>query len=179
LSPLFFAKSAALRSGGENVMQSMINKVQRLSNFLSLFAGIAITFIMFMTVLDVILRFFRMPIVGTYELVALSGAVVISFAVPITTFAKGNVLVDFFVLKFPKRIQNGVNIFTRLLGIALFSTLGWSLFRMGMDLYRTGEVSPTLQVPFYPVAFGIGFCAFIECLVLIAQIFQVIRGTYE
>jgi hypothetical protein len=48
-----------------------------------------------------------------------------------------------------------------------------------MDLYRTGEVSLTLQLPFYPVAYGIGVCCFVQCLVLIAHIFQVIGGTYE
>jgi TRAP-type C4-dicarboxylate transport system permease small subunit len=160
-------------------MQSITNKVQELSKFLNFFAGIAITFIMFLTVIDVILRSFRRPIVGTYELVAFSGAIVVSFAVPLTTFLKGHVLVDFLVLKFPKGIRNTFNIITRLLGIGLFSVLGWNLIKMGMDLYRTGEVSLTLQLPFYPVAFGIGFCAFVECLVLIAQIFQVIGGTYE
>lgn len=161
------------------MMQSIVNKVRGISNFLNVIAGIAITFIMLLTVVDVILRSFRMPITGTYELVAFSGAVVIGFAVPLTTLLKGHVLVDFFVLKFPKKIQTTVNIITRLLAIGLFSLLSWNLIKMGMDFYRTGEVSLTLQVPFYPVAFGLGFCAFIQCLVLIAQIIQVIGGTYE
>ena len=160
-------------------MQSIINKVHGLSRFLNAIAGIAITFIMLLTVVDVILRSFRMPILGAYELVAFSGAIVVSFAVPLTTFLKGHVLVDFFILKFPKALRNTFNIITRLLGIALFAIAGWNLIKMGMDLYRTGEVSLTLQLPFYPVAFGIGFCAFVECLVLIAQIFQVMGGTYD
>jgi TRAP-type C4-dicarboxylate transport system permease small subunit len=160
-------------------MQSIINKVQGLGKFLDIFAGIAITFIMFLTVLDVILRSFRKPIVGTYELVAFAGAIVIGFAVPLTTLLKGHVLVDFFVIKFPKAVRNTVNIITRLLGIWLFSILGWNLIKMGMDFYRSGEVSLTLQLPFYPVAFGLGFCAFVQCLVLIAQIFQVTGGAYE
>ncbi|MDP2862255.1 MAG: TRAP transporter small permease [Desulfobacterales bacterium] len=160
-------------------MQAIINKVERLSKFLNVFAGIAITFIMFLTVIDVILRYFRRPIVGTYELVGFSGAIVIGFAVPLTTFLKGHMLVDFFVLKFPRRIRNTVHIVTRLLGIGLFSLLGWNLIKLGMDLYRTGEVSLTLQLPFYPVAFGIGVCFFVQCLVLIVHILQVIGNTYE
>jgi TRAP-type C4-dicarboxylate transport system permease small subunit len=160
-------------------MQSIINKVQGLSKLLNVIAGIAITFMMFLTVTDVILRSFRRPIVGTYELVAFSGAIVIGFAVPLTTLLKGHVLVDFFVLWFPKGIRNIVHIVTRLLGIGLFSLLGWNLIKMGMDLHRTGEVSLTLQLPFYPIAFGIGICCFVQCLVLIAHILQVIGGTYE
>jgi len=157
----------------------MINKVEGLSKFFNIFAGIAITFMMLLTVTDVVLRYFRRPIIGTYELVAFSGAIVIGFAVPLTTFLKGHMLVDFFILKLPKGIRNSVNIFTRLLGIVLFSLLGWNLIKLGMDLYRTGEVSLTLQLPFYPVAFGVGVCCFVQCIVLIVHIFQVIGNTYE
>jgi len=157
----------------------MINKVEGLSKFFNIFAGIAITFMMLLTVTDVVLRYFRRPITGTYELVAFSGAIVIGFAVPLTTFLKGHMLVDFFILKLPKGIRNSVNIFTRLLGIVLFSLLGWNLIKLGMDLYRTGEVSLTLQLPFYPVAFGVGVCCFVQCIVLIVHIFQVIGNTYE
>ena len=145
----------------EEFMQSLINKVQGLSKLLNVVAGIAITFMMFLTVTDVILRSFRRPIIGTYELVAFSGAIVIGFAVPLTTFLKGHVLVDFFVMKFPKGIRNIVHVVTRLMGIGLFSMLGWNLIKLGMDLYRTGEVSLTLQLPFYPVAYGIGLCCFV------------------
>lgn len=134
---------------------------------------------MLLTVLDVILRGFRMPIVGTYELVAFSGAIVVSFAVPLTTLLKGHIMVDFLVLKFPKGTRKTVNIVTRLFGIGLFSLLGWNLIKMGIDLYQVGEVSPTLQLPYYLVAFGVAFSAFAECLVFIVQIFRVIGGTYE
>jgi len=76
-------------------------------------------------------------------------------------------------------IRKTINVLTRLLGIGLFSLLGWNLILLGMDLYRTGEVSLTLQLPFYPVAFGVGFSCFVQCLVLIAQIFQVMGDSYE
>jgi TRAP-type C4-dicarboxylate transport system permease small subunit len=160
-------------------MRPIINKVEGICKFLNVFAGIAITFLMLLTVTDVVLRYFRRPIIGTYEIVAFSGAIVIGFAVPLTTFLKGHMLVDFFVLKFPKKIRNTVNILTRVLGIGLFAVLGWNLIRLGMDLYRTGEVSLTLQLPFYPVAYGVGICCFVQCLVLIVHILQVIGNSYE
>ncbi|MCK7469056.1 MAG: TRAP transporter small permease [Desulfosudis oleivorans] len=80
----------------------MLNSVGRLSGFINVIAGIAITFIMFLTVLDVILRSFRRPIVGTYELVAFSGAVVVGFAIPLTSWMRGHIYVDFFTGKLPK-----------------------------------------------------------------------------
>ena len=160
-------------------MDRIENKVQALSKFINVIAGIALTFMMLLTVTDVILRSFRMALVGTYELVAFSGAVVIGFAVPLTTLLKGNVLVDFFIMKFSTRGRNIFHIVTRCMGIFLFSLLGWNLFKVGMDLYRSGEVSLTLELPFYPVAFGLGVASFIQCLVLIVQILQVAGGKYE
>lgn len=134
---------------------------------------------MSLTVLDVILRSFRRPIVGTYELVAFSGAVVIGFAVPFTSWIRGHVYTDFLILRFSQKIRNLFNIFTRCLGIWLFLMIGWNLIDYGMDLYKSGEVSLTLQMPFYPVAYGLGICCFIQCLVLLCDILKIFGGKYE
>jgi uncharacterized membrane protein len=66
----------------------MIAKLSRLMNVI---AGIGLTFMILITVADVILRSFRRPILGTYELVAFSGAVVIGFSIPFTSWLKGYV----------------------------------------------------------------------------------------
>jgi len=77
-------------------MDGFLDKVRALSRFLNVIAGISLTFLMLLTVLDVILRSFRTPVVGTYELVAFSGAVVIGFAIPYTSWLRGHIFVDFF-----------------------------------------------------------------------------------
>ena len=130
-------------------MDRIENKVQALSKFINVIAGIALTFMMLLTVTDVILRSFRMALVGTYELVAFSGAVVIGFAVPLTTLLKGNVLVDFFVMKFSTRVRNIFHIVTRCMGIFLFSLLGWNLFKVGMDLFIDDLASCCLKHRFF------------------------------
>lgn len=160
-------------------MEGLLNSVKGLSRLLNVIAGISLTFIMGLTVLDVILRFFRMPIVGTFELVAFSGAVVIGFAIPYTSWVRGQIYVDFFVQKFSRVGQSVFNISTRLMGIVLFFLAGWNLFKVGMDLQKSGEVSLTLQLPFYLVAYGIGVACFIQCLVLLCDILKIFGGKYE
>jgi hypothetical protein len=54
-----------------------------------------------------------------------------------------------------------------------------NLFKHGFYLYSTREVSPTLQLPFYPVIFGIGLACVVECLVLIGDIMKIAGGKYE
>jgi TRAP-type C4-dicarboxylate transport system permease small subunit len=142
-------------------------------------AQVALTFMMFLTVADVILRYFRRPIVGTYELVAFSGAVVIGFALPLTSWVRGHVDVDIITSKFSQKGRNLINIVTRFLAMGIFYLIGWSLIKYALDLREAKEVSMTLQMPFYPVAYGLGICVLAQCLVLLCDLVKILKGTYE
>jgi TRAP-type C4-dicarboxylate transport system permease small subunit len=160
-------------------VERLLNGIGWLSRFINVIAGIAITFIMLLTVLDVLLRFFRRPIVGTYELVAFSGALVVGFAIPLTSWMRGHIYVDFFTGKLPRTARTVFNLVTRGLGIALFLLIGWNLIKVGMDLQQSGEVSLTLQLPFYPVAYAVAVACFVQCLVLLADVVKIFRRSYE
>ena len=160
-------------------MKGFLDKISRISRLLNVVAGVSLSFLMCLTIADVILRFFGRPIVGTYELVAFSGAVVIGFSIPFTSWMKGHVYVDFLILKFSQKIRNAFNIITRCLVICLFLMIGWNLIKYGIDLRISGEVSPTLHFPFYPVAYGIGVCCFFQCLVFLCDIIKIRGGKYE
>ncbi len=160
-------------------MKGFLSKINGLSRFLNIIAGISLTFLMLLTVMDVILRTLRSPIVGTYELVAFSGAVVIGFAVPLTSWVRGHIYVDFFILRFSQTVRNIFNTATRSLVIVLFFLIGWNLIKYGIDLQKSGEVSLTLQMPFYPIAYAVGVCCFVQCLVVICDIVKIFGGEYE
>lgn len=160
-------------------MEGFLNKVHQISRTINAFAGISITFIMLLTVADVILRVFRRPIVGTYEIVGFFGAIVIGFAIPLTSWMRAHIFVDFFVQKFSPKVQMIINVATRCMVIILFTLIGWNLIKVGMDLYRSGEVSPTLHLPFYPVAYGVGIICFFQCLVIFCDIIKIFGGKYE
>jgi TRAP-type C4-dicarboxylate transport system permease small subunit len=155
------------------------NFVLRLSNLMHVIAAIALTLIMLLTVSDVVLRLFGHPIVGTFELVGLGGAVVIGFGIPITSWNRGHIFVDFLINMFPNAIKTGFNVVTRLVSIGLFILVGWNLFVLGGDLLKSGEVTLTRQLPFYPVAYGLGVCCLIQCLVLICDLIKIGGGKYE
>jgi len=159
--------------------KGLFDTVYGLSRFINIIAGISLTFLMLLTIADVILRRFRIPIVGTYELVAFSGAVVIGFSLPMTSWLRQHIFVDFFIIKFSKKVQNVFNVCTRVIVIVLFAVMGWNLFKYALDLQSSGEVSLTLRIPFWPVAFGVGVCCFIQCLVLICDIVKIFGGEYE
>jgi len=160
-------------------MDGLLQMVLRLSRGANILAGATLTLLMGITVTDVILRSFRMPIPGTFELVAFLGAIVIGFSIPFTSWVRGHIYVDFFILKLAARARNGVHLVTRCMGLVLFLLIGWNLFKVGVDLFRSGEVSPTLQIPFYPIVYGVGTACFLQSLVLLCDIVKVLRGKYE
>jgi len=136
------------------------------SRTLYVVAGVALNAMVFLTGADVVLRYLNRPITGTYELVGLLGAVVIGFSIPQTSRLKAHVLMDFLTSRLAPRVQGVLYRLTRALGIILFLIITWNVLVLG-DRYRTlREATLVLQVPLYPVAYGIAVSCFIECLVL-------------
>jgi len=154
-------------------MGAFIAVFRKMSGWMNGLAGIVLFLMMMLTVVDVVLRVFGTAILGTYELVAVSGAIVVGFAVPQTSWGKGHVCVDFLVENRSAAVKNAIFAITRIMGICLFALLSFYLFRKGIHLYRTGEVSLTLHIPYYPAAYGLAFCFFIECFVLITDIIRI------
>jgi TRAP-type C4-dicarboxylate transport system permease small subunit len=160
-------------------MEGFLKTINGVSRFLNIIAGISLTFLMLLTITDVILRGFKSPVPGTYEVVAFAGAVVIGFSMPLTSWMRAHIFVDFFILKFSQKGRDIFNIATRCVVIMLFFLIGWNLIKYGIDLQKSGEVSLTLQMPFYPVAYGVGVCCFVQCLVLVCDIVKIFGGKYD
>jgi len=160
-------------------MEGFLKMTNGISRFLNIIAGISLTFLMLLTITDVILRGFKSPVPGTFEVVAFAGAVVIGFSLPRTSWLRAHIFVDFFILKFSQKGRDIFNIATRCVVIILFFLIGWNLIKYGIDLQKSGEVSLTLQMPFYPVAYGVGVCCFVQCLVMVCDIMKIFGGKYE
>ncbi len=149
------------------------------SRGLSVIAGASLVVLMTLTLVDVVLRGFRRPIAGTYELVAFMGALVIALAMPLTQRARGHIYVEVIVSRLSRRARDAFHVVTRLMVMALFTVIGVNLVKYGLGLIRTGEVSLTLQVPFWPFAFAMAAACFLQCLVGAGEIIRIFRGQFE
>jgi TRAP-type C4-dicarboxylate transport system permease small subunit len=154
-------------------MNAFLAIFKRICAWMNAIAGAVLCIMMFLTVADVILRCFGTAILGTYELVAVAGAIVVGFAVPKTTWDKGHVCVDFLVENRSDAVKNTVFIITRVMAIILFGLLSYYLLLKGIHLYKTGEVSLTLHLAYYPWACALSFCFCIEVFALIGDIVKI------
>jgi TRAP-type C4-dicarboxylate transport system permease small subunit len=135
-------------------------------------AGTAIVVMMLLTCADVVLRYFRRPIPGTYELVCFLGAVAVSFAMAHTSLEKGHVSVSFIVTLFPSKLQRFIECITTCFGLFLFTLIAWQSFIYATDLQASREVSLTLELPFYPFVYGIALSAAVVCLILLSDLIK-------
>jgi TRAP-type C4-dicarboxylate transport system permease small subunit len=69
--------------------------------------------------------------------------------------------------------------FTRVLCIVLFLLIGFNLFTVANEFRLSGEVTSTIRLPFYHVAYGVGVCCFLESFVFVFDIFKIWKGQYE
>jgi len=151
----------------------------KISKILSYIGAAALTFMMLLTVADVFMRAGGRPILGTYELVALSLAIVIGFTIPKVSLDRGHVYMEIVLDKLSKRNKAVLNTFTRIMCLILFTIVGYNLFLIGSEFHTSGEVSSTLKLPFFPIPYFVGVCCFVECFVFIFDIIRIWRGEYE
>ena len=154
--------------------------VRRLIQYMYYVAGGAIVLMMLLTCVDVFLRLvvtiygkYRWPILagiqptpGTYELVCFLGASAAAFAMAHTTLEAGHVAVSLIVQLLSEKLQAGFKIVTSSLSFMLFALISWHSVVYARKLAQSGEVSMTLQLPYYPFVYGLAFAAFAVCLVL-------------
>lgn len=160
-------------------MKLLYAVVRGASGALHWVAGICLVSMMLLTTADVILRAFRHPILGAYEIVGFAGALVIGLSMPYTSWVRGHVYVDALLVRFSKGPRVILRVATRFMGVGLFAVLAWNLMKYGLDLRAAGEVSPTLQLKFYPVVLGFALAALLQSVVLICDLVQVVRGEHE
>ena len=164
----------AYQEGGD--MIAFGKGVHRLSSILNFVAGFCLVGMTCLTCADVVLRLFRNPILGTYEIVEFLGATVAGFALGYTTLKRGHVAVSVLVTQFSQRIQSIFFILIQLLSIGLFGLLSFECIRYGNDLRSAGEVSLTLELPLFPLLYGLAFSTIVVCFVLLVDLWNVLTG---
>ena len=156
---------------------------------MSIVAGIAIIIMMLLSTADVFLRLvgplysilkfkflkFIQPIPGTYELVSFLGTVAAAFAVAHTSVKGGHVSVSLVTRLLPKKAKAVIQIITNTLAFFFFCLLAWRSIIYALELKLYGEVSMTLQLPYYPFVYGVAFASLVMGAVLITYIINDIK----
>ena len=165
------------------------SRVKKISEYMSLIAGAAIIVMMLLSTADVLLRLggplfsklewralsFLKPIPGTYELVSFLGTVAAAFAMAHTSIKGSHVSVSLVTRLLPNRVRSIIRLITDSLALVLFGLLSWRSILYAKELRFCGEVSMTLQLPYYPFIYGVAFASFVMSIVLITYLVNDIK----
>lgn len=152
----------------------MLDKFERFNRRLSSWfewIGIAgILVMMVITCVDVVgAKVFKMPVLGSIDIVMLCQIVAISFACGMTLVVGRHIQVEFFFPFLPRPVQRVVNSVIHLIGLLLFIVIIWRVYMLGHSFQSTGQYSMTVYIPYYPFAYGVAIACIPVCLVLLVK----------
>ena len=157
-------------------MKRFLKVVYSLDLSLQVVAGLGLAFMMVVTVIDVTMRVLGHPIIGAIELICFSGAIVVGFSIPYSSWMKAHVYVDMLEEKLSARMLKTFRVVTRFIGIVLFLFISYNFILYGQSLKTSGEVSAGLKIPFYPITYGLALSCFMESLTLLTDLIKLFQG---
>lgn len=162
-------------------MLRIIDKVfEILSDIFSRIAQLALFLTMLIIVLNVLIRIWWKPLPGTYEIVELLGALLLSLGVAYCAVKRGHVSVDVIVEQFPARVQYIIDTVTNLIAAIFISAIGREALRQSHRMMQRGLRTAHLHIRVYPfyylVAFGIIMLALVLSIRTIRLLILSITG---
>ena len=147
----------------------VLERISRLLNqILIALAGVFLVAMVILTCADILFRIVWVPIRGSVELMGFFGATVTAFALGYTQLRGGHVSVDVLLTRFPEKIRTVLWAFNCVVCGAFFGIAAWRITQWSTTILKTGEVTETLRIIYYPFSYGVAFgCAIIALVFLI------------
>jgi len=128
---------------------------------------------------DVILRAFRHPIPGSYDITGFLTSIMLSLAMVRSFQAKNHITIDLIDKFVSKTKANIVNLISKAITSVFLGILFLSMISSGFSSKSAGEVSMTLGIPLYLSYIAIGICAGLAFTSEILPVFTKIRFSKE
>lgn len=138
--------------------------------------GAALIVLVLLATGNVALRVVRVPLGGTYEIVAFLGAIVIAGALGHTQKRKDHIVVEILSEKFPPRVKRILDGVGYAVSAVLFGVVTWRVFALALTIQRSGELSETLKLPFHPFVYAVAAGFAVLVLTLLLDLVGVIYG---
>jgi len=139
-------------------------------------AGMVLAFMILLTLCDVILRNLGHPITGSMEIIQYGGSIVFGFSIPYATLLGAQVLVDLVISKLSPRSRNRINVATRSIGVIMFLFIAYNFSMYALDVKRTGELTASFKIPYYPFCFALSLSFLFQSLTIFCDLIKTLQG---
>ena len=143
-------------------------------------AGVCFFSVMALVLANIIMRnVFKMPILGTVEIVGLLIATGLGLALANCEMNNGNIAMDVVTEKLSKKTQKIIEIITYIISLSFWAIVVWRIIIYASTSFTNGRVTPTTSIPIYPFIFILGFNVFCLCVALVYKLVCAIQNMAE
>lgn len=122
--------------------------LERLARLSALLAGALIAFMVLLTCVSILGReTIGRTITGDFELVGLATGAAVGLFMPLCQLHRGNIVVDFFTAKAPRRVNRALDRLGAFLLAACCALLAWRAALGGISSFRSNTSTTLLGVP--------------------------------
>jgi TRAP-type C4-dicarboxylate transport system permease small subunit len=157
-------------------MKRVMAAVLKGDTILYAIAGVVLAFMIVLTLCDVILRNLGHPITGSMEIIQYGGSIVFGFSIPYATWVGAQVIVDLVTQKLGLKNRKRIESVTRTIGIIMFLFIAYNFFSYALDVKRTGELTASFKIPYYPFCFAISLSFLFQSLTIFCDLIKTLQG---
>ena len=154
---------------------SIPNQLARFRDYsgraLVVFASIVLFVIMWLTVVDVVLRYNNISITGLFEVIEVLMGILVFAGVPIITAKDGHVAVTILDTFVGRRLRLVQKISVNLICVTVLSTFAWLLWVKADGLAGYNDVTLFARIPLAPVCYFMSVMTFISIPIQFAMVF--------
>lgn len=147
------ASTRSTSSSGGGLLRVLDQASHWLNAALAWLAAVALLAMMFVTVLDILLRLVGNQIAGTYELVGWLAAAAMGLSLGYVQLHKGHVAVTILSDRLQGRADALARFVSSVLSLGLIAVVTYYVWRFGLLQQATGSLSETLRLVVYPWVF--------------------------
>ena len=152
---------------------------KRLSQLLSGIAAAILALMMFLTALDVCLRyFFNRPLAGAFELVGYMMAILVPFSIAYCYQQRGHIVVDLFLESFRTKTRAVIDIITISITLVFTLIIAWQNAIHFFEVKHSGLTSAVLSIPEYPFISPTAVAFATAALILLVRLLESIAETF-
>lgn len=132
-----------------------------------------------LTCSNILLRKVWVPVSGTFELMGYFSAVATAFALGYAQIGRAHIAVDVLVTRFSKKTRSILNGINCIICTGFFAIVSWQIARYATTLWRTGEVTETLRIIYYPFTYAVALGCTVLALVFLADFLKIFFSKKE
>jgi TRAP-type transport system small permease protein len=151
------------------VIESAVKIISKYMNIVGITVLLAMTA---MTVIDVIGRIFKRPIIGGTEITEFEMVTIVFLCLGWAAINGKMITVDLITTKLSQKIQGVLNCITMFIGLGVIIVITWRSYLATLDVQKDQVSTMILKIPSAPFMWVLSIGFSVLCLVMLVQLVQ-------